>query len=71
VGVSVQEDQEQDENEEENEEEEEDPEQNDELPEEFMFNSEGVVMDEDLLKSATSAQKKKGKTGRAKNIIFR
>jgi len=63
------EDQDQDEQEE-NEEEEEDDQQSDELPEEFMFNSEGVVMDENLLVMAQNAQKKKGKTGRAKNIIF-
>ena len=50
---------------------EEDDQQSDELPEEFMFNSEGVVMDENLLVMAQNAQKKKGKTGRAKNIIFR
>ena len=50
---------------------EDDDQQSEELPEEFIFNSEGVVMDENLLVMAQNAQKKKGKTGRAKNIIFR
>lgn len=67
--MEQEEDQDQDEQEE-NEEEEDDDQQSDELPEEFMFNSEGVVMDENLLVMAQNAQKKKGKTGRAKNIIF-
>jgi len=60
---------EQDEQQEE-EEEDDDDSQSDELPEEFMFDTEGVMMDEDLMAFAQQAQKKKGKTGRAKNIIF-
>lgn len=61
---------EQDEQQEE-EEEDDDDSKSDELPEEFMFDTEGVMMDEDLMAFAQQAQKKKGKTGRAKNIIFR
>ena len=55
---------------EEQEDEEDDDQQSDELPEEFMFDSVGVVMDEDLLVSAQKSGNQ-GKTGRAKNIIFR
>jgi len=57
------------EQEEQEQEEEEDDQQSDELPEEFMFDSAGVVMDDDLLISAGKTGKS-GKTGRAKNIIF-
>mmetsp|Transcript_36330 Transcript_36330/g.50469 ORF Transcript_36330/g.50469 Transcript_36330/m.50469 type:complete len:773 (-) Transcript_36330:295-2613(-) len=68
------EDQMEDDNEEQEEqeeqEEEEDDQQSDQLPEEFMFDTAGVIMDENLLFFAQQAQKKKGKTGRAKNIIF-
>ncbi|KAI3721496.1 hypothetical protein L2E82_32509 [Cichorium intybus] len=52
-----------DENDEENE-------QQDQLPEEFIFDAEGGLVDEKLLFFAQQAQRKKGKAGRAKNVIF-
>jgi hypothetical protein len=42
----------------------------DQIPEEFMFDSEGVVMDSDVLKFSQQTQQAKGKTGKAKNLIF-
>ncbi|XP_023763248.1 magnesium-chelatase subunit ChlD, chloroplastic isoform X2 [Lactuca sativa] len=66
-------------NEEEEEEEEEDNEdekdeeneqQQDQLPEEFIFDADGGLVDEKLLFFAQQAQRKKGKAGRAKNVIF-
>lgn len=54
----------QDENDEENEE------QQDQIPEEFIFDAEGGLVDEKLLFFAQQAQKRQGKAGRAKNVIF-
>lgn len=54
----------QDENDEENEE------QQDQIPEEFIFDAEGGLVDEKLLFFAQQAQKRRGKAGRAKNVIF-
>ncbi|KAK9692308.1 hypothetical protein RND81_09G255200 [Saponaria officinalis] len=53
-----------DENDEENEQ------QQDQLPEEFIFDAEGGLVDEKLLFFAQQAQRRKGKAGRAKNVIF-
>ncbi|CAL5427971.1 unnamed protein product [Camellia sinensis] len=53
-----------DENDEENEQ------QQDQLPEEFIFNAEGGLVDEKLLFFAQQAQRCRGKAGRAKNVIF-
>ncbi|KAM7502480.1 hypothetical protein LguiB_001384 [Lonicera macranthoides] len=65
------EDQEEDKDEDENEnEDEEDKEQQDQLPEEFIFDAEGGLVDEKLLFFAQQAQRRKGKAGRAKNVIF-
>lgn len=58
------EDNEEDENDEENEN------QQDQIPEEFIFDAEGGLVDEKLLFFAQQAQRKKGKAGRAKNVIF-
>ncbi|KAJ4972424.1 hypothetical protein NE237_005523 [Protea cynaroides] len=58
------EDQEEDDNDEENEQEEE------QIPEEFIFDAEGGLVDEKLLLFAQQAQRRRGKAGRAKNIIF-
>lgn len=54
----------QDENDEENEQ------QQDQLPEEFIFDAEGGLVDEKLLFFAQQAQRRRGKAGRAKNVIF-
>lgn len=64
------EDQEQEEDPDKEEEEEEDEQQSDELPEEFMFDPDGALVDPELLFFASQAQNRQGKTGRAKNIIF-
>lgn len=53
-----------DENDEENEQ------QQEQLPEEFIFDAEGGLVDEKLLFFAQQAQRRQGKAGRAKNVIF-
>ncbi|KAK8959395.1 hypothetical protein KSP40_PGU018652 [Platanthera guangdongensis] len=40
------------------------------IPDEFIFDAEGGIVDEKLLFFAQQAQKRKGKAGRAKNVIF-
>ncbi|XP_059309301.1 magnesium-chelatase subunit ChlD, chloroplastic [Lycium ferocissimum] len=69
-----------DQNEEEEKEEEEEESQEDEkdeeneqqpqVPDEFIFDAEGGLVDEKLLFFAQQAQRRKGKAGRAKNVIF-
>ncbi|XBH73840.1 magnesium-chelatase subunit ChlD, chloroplastic isoform X2 [Aegilops tauschii subsp. strangulata] len=44
--------------------------QDDQIPEEFIFDAEGGLVDDKLLFFAQQAQRKKGKAGRAKNVIF-
>ncbi|GMY16421.1 magnesium-chelatase subunit ChlD, chloroplastic [Fagus crenata] len=65
---------EEEQNEEEEEEDEEDNdeenEQQDQIPEEFIFDAEGGLVDEKLLFFAQQAQRRRGKAGRAKNVIF-
>lgn len=58
------EDEQEDENDEENEK------QPDQIPEEFIFDAEGGLVDEKLLFFAQQAQRRRGKAGRAKNVIF-
>ncbi|GMN43771.1 hypothetical protein TIFTF001_012972 [Ficus carica] len=58
------EDEQEDENDEENEQ------QPDQIPEEFIFDAEGGLVDEKLLFFAQQAQRRRGKAGRAKNVIF-
>lgn len=60
-------------NEEEDQEDESDEEneqQQEQLPEEFIFDAEGGLVDEKLLFFAQQAQRRRGKAGRAKNVIF-
>ncbi|XP_072998126.1 magnesium-chelatase subunit ChlD, chloroplastic [Typha latifolia] len=40
------------------------------IPEEFIFDAEGGLVDEKLLFFAQQAQRRRGKAGRAKNVIF-
>ncbi|KAL2941979.1 Magnesium-chelatase subunit ChlD chloroplastic [Bienertia sinuspersici] len=58
------EEEQEDENDEENEQ------QPDQLPDEFIFDADGGLVDEKLLFFAQQAQRRKGKAGRAKNVIF-
>ncbi|XP_052178515.1 magnesium-chelatase subunit ChlD, chloroplastic [Diospyros lotus] len=69
--------QDQDSSEEQNEEEEQEDEndedneqQQEQIPEEFIFDAEGGLVDEKLLFFAQQAQRRRGKAGRAKNVIF-
>ena len=62
-------DQEEDENENEEEKEEEDDEVPD-LPEEFFFDAEGGLQDKDVMQFANSVNRRGGRSGRSKNIIF-
>lgn len=49
---------------------EENEQQQEQIPEEFIFDAEGGLVDEKLLFFAQQAQRRKGKAGRAKNVIF-
>nr|XP_025699891.1 magnesium-chelatase subunit ChlD, chloroplastic isoform X1 [Arachis hypogaea] len=44
--------------------------QQEQLPEEFIFDAEGGLVDEKLLFFAQQAQRRRGRAGRAKNVIF-
>ncbi|XVE59952.1 hypothetical protein DITRI_Ditri05aG0087700 [Diplodiscus trichospermus] len=44
--------------------------QQEQIPEEFVFDAEGGLVDEKLLFFAQQAQRRRGKAGRAKNVIF-
>ncbi|EPS67334.1 hypothetical protein M569_07437, partial [Genlisea aurea] len=44
--------------------------QMDQIPEEFIFDAEGGLVDEKLLFFPQQAQRRRGKAGRAKNVIF-
>ncbi|MCO5576088.1 hypothetical protein L7F22_029895 [Adiantum nelumboides] len=58
------------EEEEEEEDDEKDEQQDQQIPEEFIFDAEGGMVDPQLLFFAQQAQRRKGKAGRAKNVIF-
>ncbi|KAK8928916.1 hypothetical protein KSP39_PZI017564 [Platanthera zijinensis] len=66
----------QDSSEDQNEEEEQDDDdkeneqQEPQIPDEFIFDAEGGIVDEKLLFFAQQAQRRRGKAGRAKNVIF-
>lgn len=49
---------------------EENEQQQPQVPDEFIFDAEGGLVDEKLLFFAQQAQRRKGKAGRAKNVIF-
>ncbi|KAK9273418.1 hypothetical protein L1049_018228 [Liquidambar formosana] len=49
---------------------EENEQQQEQIPEEFIFDAEGGLVDEKLLFFAQQAQRRQGKAGRAKNVIF-
>lgn len=70
MGVLLYEQDEDKEDDDENENDEENEQQQDQIPEEFIFDAEGGLVDEKLLFFAQQAQRKKGKAGRAKNVIF-
>jgi len=55
---------------EEKENEEQDNQEQPEVPQEFMFESEGVVMDPNVLMFAQQQQRAQGRSGRAKTLIF-
>lgn len=60
----------QDKEEEEDDEDEDQDEQAEQVPEEFVFDAEGGMVDPELLFFAQQAQRRRGKAGRAKNVIF-
>ncbi len=41
-----------------------------EIPQEFMFEAEGVIMDPNILMFAQLQQRAQGRSGRAKTLIF-
>ncbi|GFQ01216.1 magnesium-chelatase subunit chld chloroplastic [Phtheirospermum japonicum] len=61
---------EKDEEDQEDEKDEENEQEQEQIPEEFIFDAEGGLVDEKLLFFAQQAQRRRGKAGRAKNVIF-
>ena len=68
---NMEDDQEEDEDDNENEEEQEEDEDDvPDLPEEFFFDAEGGLQDKDVMQFANSVNRRGGRSGRSKNIIF-
>ncbi|GJM97020.1 hypothetical protein PR202_ga13913 [Eleusine coracana subsp. coracana] len=63
-------DEEEEEDDQEEDDEEENEQQDQQIPEEFIFDAEGGLVDDKLLFFAQQAQRRRGKAGRAKNVIF-
>ena len=63
-------DEDQDEDEDENENEEEEEDDVPDIPEEFIFDAEGVVMDDEVMQFAKATNRSGGRSGRSKNVIF-
>ena len=61
---------EEDEEDDEEEQEEEDDDEVPDLPEEFMFDAEGGLQDKEVLQFAQSVNRRGGRSGRSKNVIF-
>ncbi|KAF0910969.1 hypothetical protein E2562_005359 [Oryza meyeriana var. granulata] len=59
-----------DEEDEQEDDDEENEQQDQQIPEEFIFDAEGGIVDDKLLFFAQQAQRRRGKAGRAKNLIF-
>ncbi|CAN6280850.1 unnamed protein product [Urochloa humidicola] len=64
------EDQDEEEEDDQEDDEEENEQQEQQIPEEFIFDAEGGLVDDKLLFFAQQAQRRRGKAGRAKNVIF-
>jgi len=68
--MEQEEDQEEQEDKDEEKEEEQEDQEQPEVPQEFMFESEGVIMDPSVLFFAQAQQRAQGRSGRAKTVIF-